>query len=148
MKKVTTKTRAGKNGRQIYCPKCNRRTGVGHFSWSSLHCDGCGQDVKKTEWLTEETPAEILGKKGGQVKSEVKTKAVRENASKPRGKWATAISYEITYATGVLIGVLLLPGKMPTKDDKFHDKVILEIEKKTGEKVEELLECSTVSRLI
>ena len=40
------------------------------------------------------TTVKEAGKKGGSVKSEAKTKAVRENAKKPRGKWITAVSFE------------------------------------------------------
>jgi hypothetical protein len=39
--------------------------------------------------------ASEMGKKGGSVKSEAKAAAARKNASKPRGKWVTAIAYEI-----------------------------------------------------
>lgn len=40
--------------------------------------------------------AQELGRKGGQAKSEAKTKAARKNASKPRGKWVTSIAYELS----------------------------------------------------
>ena len=40
--------------------------------------------------------AQEIGKKGGQVKSQAKAAAARKNASKPRGKWVTAIAYELS----------------------------------------------------
>lgn len=40
------------------------------------------------------TTVKQAGKKGGSVKSEAKTKAAKANASKPRGKWVTAIHAE------------------------------------------------------
>lgn len=40
------------------------------------------------------TTVQQAGKKGGSVKSEAKSKAARANASKPRGKWVTAIHAE------------------------------------------------------
>ena len=39
--------------------------------------------------------AQELGRKGGKVKSERKTAAVRKNASKPRGKWVTAFGFVV-----------------------------------------------------
>ena len=39
--------------------------------------------------------ASEMGKKGGQAKSEAKASAARKNASKPRGRWVTAIAYEV-----------------------------------------------------
>ena len=47
--------------------------------------------------------ASEMGKKGGQAKSEAKASAARKNASKPRGRWVTAIAYGV-------VG----------KDDKLH----------------------------
>ena len=56
--------------------------------------------------------AQELGKKGGSVKSEAKTKAARENAKMPRGKWVTAVAYHFFDTNGKgHSGLLLLRGK-------------------------------------
>ena len=52
---------------------------------------------------SEMVTASEMGKKGGQAKSEAKASAARKNASKPRGRWVTAIAYGV-------VG----------KDDKLH----------------------------
>lgn len=44
--------------------------------------------------------AQELGKKGGSVKSEAKTKAAKTNAAKPRGKLVTVIAYRGTDSDG------------------------------------------------
>lgn len=129
MKKVTSRTRAGKSGRQIYCPHCNHRIGISHFSWATLLCDSCKEKVPKEEWLIEETAAELLGRSGGAVKSEAKTKAARTNAKKPRGIWVTAIAFEFVDGDEKThFGTLLHRGRVPSGDDMF-DWVIKLIEK-------------------
>ena len=49
---VTSKIRAGQNGKTLRCPKCNRVNGnhVYHFSWSALKCQNCGAMVEKETW--------------------------------------------------------------------------------------------------
>ena len=47
MKKVNKYTRAGKEGRTIYCPECNAPNKVYHFSWSAITCGGCQQMIGK-----------------------------------------------------------------------------------------------------
>jgi hypothetical protein len=47
MKKVNKYTRAGKEGRTIYCSECNAPNKVYHFSWSALTCGGCKQMIDK-----------------------------------------------------------------------------------------------------
>ena len=47
---VTKNTRAGYGGRNIFCPKCDNRSRVYHFSWSALSCQSCGKSVNKEEW--------------------------------------------------------------------------------------------------
>ena len=73
--------------------------------------------------------AQEMGKKGGEAKSEAKTAAARKNASKPRGKWVTAIAYELE---GVqrhkAFGVVLVQGKPPhgaANHEWLHQKVRL-----------------------
>ena len=50
MIKVNRYTRAGKNGKAIYCPHCAGRIEVNHFAWSAVVCPHCKIDVKKHEW--------------------------------------------------------------------------------------------------
>ena len=52
MKNVNRHTRAGKNGKVIYCP-CGKNTTVYHFSWIAITCKGCNQMVYKEEWKYE-----------------------------------------------------------------------------------------------
>jgi len=47
MKNVNKHTRAGKNGKTIYCPECNAPNKVYHFSWSAITCGGCTQMIDK-----------------------------------------------------------------------------------------------------
>lgn len=69
--------------------------------------------------------AQELGKKGGSVKSEAKTKAARANAAKPRGKWVTAIAYRGASSDGrELFGVALSRGKL--NDDAQFDEICLQ----------------------
>lgn len=56
--------------------------------------------------------AQELGKKGGMAKSEAKTAAARANASKPRGKWVTAVAYHFFDTNGKgHSGLILMRGK-------------------------------------
>jgi ribosomal protein S27E len=54
MKKVNKHTRAGKNGKRIFCPECNKPTKVYHFSWSAITCSSCSQMINKLDWLLKE----------------------------------------------------------------------------------------------
>lgn len=56
--------------------------------------------------------AQELGKLGGQVKSERKTAAARRNATKPRGKWVTAVAYRATHAGKSYDGVAMRRGNL------------------------------------
>ena len=51
MKNVNRYTRAGKNGKQITCPKCKEQARVYHFSWSALGCQSCQESINKEEWI-------------------------------------------------------------------------------------------------
>ena len=48
--KVTKQTRAGRYGKTIVCPECNKVAMVYHFSWSALSCQHCGTMVDKYDW--------------------------------------------------------------------------------------------------
>jgi hypothetical protein len=59
--------------------------------------------------------ASEMGKKGGQAKSEAKAAAARKNASKPRGKWVTAIGYEIANVPAhKAFGCVITKGSPPS----------------------------------
>ena len=47
---VNRNTRAGKNGKEIICPHCNKNSRVYHFSWSAAGCLNCKKMVNKNEW--------------------------------------------------------------------------------------------------
>ena len=65
--------------------------------------------------------ASEMGRKGGKAKSEAKTAAVRKNASKPRGKWVSAIAYELAnVGSPFSFGVVLVAGKGPKDPDAYH----------------------------
>ena len=51
MKNVNRYTRAGRNGKEITCPKCKESAPVFHFSWSALTCQFCSSDINKEDWL-------------------------------------------------------------------------------------------------
>lgn len=48
--KVNQRTRAGKNGKEIVCPKCNGTSRVYHFSWSATTCQKCKEMIDKYDW--------------------------------------------------------------------------------------------------
>jgi hypothetical protein len=50
--KVDRWTRAGNQGKEIYCPNCTSETHVYHFAWSELMCRNCKEAVEKYRWLT------------------------------------------------------------------------------------------------
>ena len=50
---VNRYTRAGKNGKQLKCPKCQSVRTIYHFSWSGLTCPECKESIDKYDWLVE-----------------------------------------------------------------------------------------------
>jgi len=50
LKEVNKFTRAGKNGKTIYCYKCDNQTIVYHFAWYSLKCEKCKKMIDKNNW--------------------------------------------------------------------------------------------------
>jgi len=48
---VNRYTRAGRDGRQIVCPKCGNIDRVYHFAWFACTCQGCREMIDKTDWL-------------------------------------------------------------------------------------------------
>ncbi len=51
-KTVNRYTRAGYEGRNIFCPKCDKKSRVFHFSWSALNCQHCDTMIDKNQWRT------------------------------------------------------------------------------------------------
>jgi hypothetical protein len=95
-----------------------------------------------------------LGKSGGLKKSEKKTAACRRNASKPRARWVTAISYEaegISNIDGRLVvrsGLLLTKGKEIGELPKNYDKIVKMITEQWNIDVTEILEFTSISKKI
>ena len=52
-KPVNRYTRAGKNGKQLKCPKCQSVRTIYHFNWSGLTCPDCKESIDKLDWLVE-----------------------------------------------------------------------------------------------
>ena len=50
---VNSYTRAGKNGKQLKCPKCQSVRTIYHFNWSGLTCPECKESIDKYDWLVE-----------------------------------------------------------------------------------------------
>ena len=50
---VNRYTRAGKNGKQLKCPKCQSVRTIYHFNWSGLTCPECKESIDKYNWLVE-----------------------------------------------------------------------------------------------
>ena len=54
MKTVTSRTRAPRQGKLVYCPHCGAQSRFFHFSWSALQCQSCEAMVEKPQWLLED----------------------------------------------------------------------------------------------
>jgi len=50
-RRVPKWAKAGKKGKEIFCPKCGGSTTVGHFAWENLACTHCKKPVQKYDWL-------------------------------------------------------------------------------------------------
>ena len=95
-----------------------------------------------------------FSRSGGLKKSEKKTEQCRKNARQPRGRWVTAMRFQVRckqdngyYDT--MDGVLLSTrGKDVGNLSKNNDKIIAMIEARVGCPVTELLEFETVGEKI
>ena len=58
-KYVNKNTRAGRDGKQIICPQCDKSATVYHFSWSALECNGCHSAVEKNAWIVKQEEVKI-----------------------------------------------------------------------------------------
>ena len=52
--RVTGRTRAGKNGKNLKCPVCESTRRVFNFSFSALTCPSCKSCVNKEDWLVDQ----------------------------------------------------------------------------------------------
>jgi len=48
--------RAGRKGKEIYCPECNFRNKVYHFAWTALECQHCKEMIAKESWTIRDKP--------------------------------------------------------------------------------------------
>ena len=48
---VNKHTRAGRDGKKIFCPNCMAMRRVYSFAWSALMCNFCNSEVQKGEFL-------------------------------------------------------------------------------------------------
>ena len=51
--------RAGKYGKDLFCPHCNHKHTVYHFSWSALGCQKCKRMVAKLDWWVSSDPSKF-----------------------------------------------------------------------------------------
>ena len=51
--------KAGKYGKDLFCPYCNHQHRVYHFSWSALTCHQCNRNVKRSEWWVSSDPSKF-----------------------------------------------------------------------------------------
>lgn len=97
--------------------------------------------------------AQELGRKGGSVKSEAKTAAARANAKKPRGKWMTAIAYELDGEEKYLaFGAVIVRGCPPAGAMAFHDWICAKVREHgvglSGKEEFTFLQLATTSRMV
>ena len=57
--KLKKYAKAGKYGKDLFCPLCNHEQRVHHFSWTSLTCLQCNKSVKKSEWFVRSNPSKF-----------------------------------------------------------------------------------------
>ena len=56
---ITKRARAGKYGKDIYCPNCNQQHTVYHFSWSAIQCHRCKEMIEKEHWWVSSDPSKF-----------------------------------------------------------------------------------------
>ena len=56
---VSRYTRAGRNGRVIYCPECGKGRRMYHFSWFAIKCGKCDVMRSKYSWLLNQPTPEV-----------------------------------------------------------------------------------------
>ena len=58
-------TRAGKRGKELFCPKCGSETRIYHFDWSTVKCGNSKKFEEKYKWLI---PTKIMKRKNFPLK--------------------------------------------------------------------------------
>ena len=51
--------KAGKYGKDLFCPYCNHKHTVYHFSWSALVCHHCNRTIEKLDWWVSSDPTKF-----------------------------------------------------------------------------------------
>lgn len=94
--------------------------------------------------------AVALGKLGGKVKSEAKSKAARENAKKQRPRLVTAIAYEFRPKGGGAdcFGLILEKGNISCDLETHHDECIAMIEKHAGRECLDLWQFASITKRV
>ena len=82
-KHVTKHTRAGKNGKTLYCPYCAHTVKGYHFAWDALICGECRRrnvhnpkvtdsysEISKSEWLLEAPDWSITSRSMNRIMAE------------------------------------------------------------------------------
>jgi len=54
MKKVNRYTKAGYNGRILFCPNCKEEATVYHFAWWGMSCEKCKNMFQKSDWIIKD----------------------------------------------------------------------------------------------
>lgn len=57
--KVKKNARAGKYGKDLFCPYCHNQTTVYQFNWSSRTCDRCERKIEKYDWFVRSDPTKF-----------------------------------------------------------------------------------------
>ena len=57
--KVKKHAKAGKYGKDIYCPLCHQRHTVYDFKWKTLKCTKCKRETKKLDCYVRSNPSKF-----------------------------------------------------------------------------------------
>ena len=57
--KIKKTDRAGKYGKDLFCPYCHNQTTVYDFNWSSLTCNRCERKIEKYDWFVRSDPTKF-----------------------------------------------------------------------------------------
>ena len=57
--KLKKYAKAGKHGKDLFCPLCNHQQTVYKFNWTSKKCEGCKRDIKRSEWFVRSDPSKF-----------------------------------------------------------------------------------------
>ena len=57
--KLKKYAKAGKHGKDLYCPHCHFQHRVYNFRWTCADCHNCGKILKRSEWLVATNPTKM-----------------------------------------------------------------------------------------